>query len=195
MPYLYSLFRETAQTGLPIMRPLVLEYPEDEMTHHLSDEFLVGRDVLVAPVYRAGESSRKVYFPRGNWVNYWTGERVRGGQNVLVEAPLDVLPLFIRAGAILPLAETDTDDGPSLMVNLYPDDVPSQSSFLLYEDDGCTLEHEKGAYTERELRLEVDADGIRFTSTILHQGYDEICEQVRLRIFKPDGSVQELEMV
>ncbi|HEV2766019.1 MAG TPA: TIM-barrel domain-containing protein, partial [Pyrinomonadaceae bacterium] len=107
LPYLYTLFREHEETGAPVMRPLWFEYPHDFATYtmptHL-DEFLVGRDLLVAPVMTAGDVRRMVYFPRGDaWVDWWTGRRYEGGAWAAVEAPLERLPLFLRAGAVVPV--------------------------------------------------------------------------------------------
>ncbi|HWS86777.1 MAG TPA: TIM-barrel domain-containing protein [Pyrinomonadaceae bacterium] len=103
LPYLYSLFNEHAQTGAPVMRPLWFEYPDDPRTYTIEDEYLVGRDLLVAPVVRESATKRKVYFPPGDsWVDWWTGKTYEGGKEAEVEAPLDRLPLFVRAGAAIP---------------------------------------------------------------------------------------------
>jgi alpha-glucosidase len=90
-------------TGAPVMRPLWFEYPEDERTYLNEDQYLVGRDLLVAPVVTEGATKRRVYFPSGDrWVDWWTGRRYAGGTEAEVEAPLSRLPLFVRAGAALP---------------------------------------------------------------------------------------------
>ncbi|HYP53152.1 MAG TPA: glycoside hydrolase family 31 protein, partial [Pyrinomonadaceae bacterium] len=107
LPYLYTLFREHEETGAPPMRPLWFEYPHDFTVYtpppHL-DVFLVGRDLLVAPVMTAGDVRRFVYFPRGDaWVDWWTGARYEGGTSATVDAPLDRLPLFARVGAAVPV--------------------------------------------------------------------------------------------
>ncbi|HEY0174603.1 MAG TPA: TIM-barrel domain-containing protein [Pyrinomonadaceae bacterium] len=103
LPYLYTLFREHAETGAPVMRPLWYEYPDDQRTYTVEDQYLVGRDLLVAPVVREGATKRGVYFPAGDdWVDWWTGRRYEGGKDAEVEAPLDRLPLFARVGAAVP---------------------------------------------------------------------------------------------
>src|SRR5215204_5777386 len=102
LPYLYTLFREHTETGAPVMRPLWFEYPNDQRTYTLDDEYLVGRDLLVAPVVREGATKRGVYFPAGDdWVDWWTGKRYEGGKDAEVEAPLNRLPLFARVGAVV----------------------------------------------------------------------------------------------
>jgi alpha-glucosidase len=103
LPYLYTLFREHAETGAPPMRPLWFEYPDDSRTYLVEDEYLVGRDLLVAPVVTESVTRRRVYFPPGDdWVDWWTGKTFQGGTDADVEAPLDRLPLFARAGAVIP---------------------------------------------------------------------------------------------
>ncbi len=103
LPYLYTLFREHERTGEPVMRPLWYEFPADKRTYLITDEYLVGRDVLAAPVVKEGVRLRPVYLPAGTeWVNWWTGERLEGGKEHVVAAPLDRLPLFVRAGAVIP---------------------------------------------------------------------------------------------
>lgn len=104
LPYLYTLFRGHERTGAPVMRPLWFEFPTDTATYLINDQFLIGRDLLVAPVVREGERARAVYFPKGSdWVDWWTGERYAGGQSATIPAPLDRLPIFIRAGSVIPV--------------------------------------------------------------------------------------------
>jgi alpha-D-xyloside xylohydrolase len=104
MPYIYSLGYQTWQTGAPFMRALPLDFPNDPKVADLRDEYMFGPAFLVAPVTEQGATSRKVYLPAGtDWYNYWTNERVKGGQTITVAAPIDTMPLFVRAGSILPL--------------------------------------------------------------------------------------------
>jgi alpha-glucosidase len=138
LPYLYTLFDEHTRTGAPVMRPLWFEYPDDSRTYTAEDEYLVGRDLLVAPVVRESATKRGVYFPGGdNWVDWWTGKTYEGGKDAEVEAPLDRLPLFVRAGAVIPTQPAVQHTGEirkaplSLLVVLGADGT---SSF--YEDAG-----------------------------------------------------------
>lgn len=147
LPYLYTLLYEAATEGFPPLRPLVLEFPGDERTHRLFDQFLLGPDLLVAPVYLPGAESRSVYFPEGAWADYWTGRIHAGGRAVTVEAPLDVLPLYLRRGAILPHgpAMNFTGERPPAveLLDVYPTERGSGSS-ALYLDDGRTLDYQTG---------------------------------------------------
>jgi alpha-glucosidase len=103
LPYLFNLFHEHSETGAPVMRPLWFEYPDDARTYLIDDEYLVGSDLLVAPVVTESVKRRHVYFPAGGrWVDWWTGRTYEGGKDADVDAPLERLPLFARAGAIVP---------------------------------------------------------------------------------------------
>ncbi len=105
-PYRYAAAQEAAKTGMPIMRALVLEYQNDQRAREAKDEYLFGPDLLAAPVIDEN-ISRAVYLPAGEWIDYWSGKRFTGGNVVIADAPLDVLPLYARAGAILPKIPDD----------------------------------------------------------------------------------------
>jgi alpha-glucosidase len=103
LPYLYTLFREHEKTGAPVMRPLWYEYPADKLTYLVNDEFMLGSDVLVAPVVKEGMTTRGIYLPVGaDWVDWWTGERFESGKLHYLKTPLDRLPIFVRVGAVIP---------------------------------------------------------------------------------------------
>ena len=145
LPYLYSAVRECAATGMPIMRALWLHYPDDPVAIARDDEYLWGRDVLVAPVFEKAATSRRVYLPRGSWYDFWTGERAEGGREIARDVDLETMPLYVRAGAILPLGPvkqytSEKVDAP-LSVTIYPG---ADGSFLLYEDDGKSFNYRKG---------------------------------------------------
>ncbi|HEY0682037.1 MAG TPA: TIM-barrel domain-containing protein [Steroidobacter sp.] len=104
MPYLYSLGKNTYDTGAPFMRALFMDFPHDPKVFAIGDQYMFGPEFLVAPVTEQGRESREVYLPSGSdWFNYWTNEKLAGGQTVTVAAPIDVIPLFVRAGSIVPL--------------------------------------------------------------------------------------------
>ncbi len=103
LPYLYTLFRWHEQTGQPVMRPLWFEFPNDKETYLVNDEYLVGKDILVAPVVKEGVETRGIYLPVGaDWIDWWTGERLESGKTHYLKTPLDRLPIFVRAGSIIP---------------------------------------------------------------------------------------------
>jgi alpha-D-xyloside xylohydrolase len=145
MPYIYSLGYSTNQTGAPFMRGLFLDFGSDLNVANLGDEYMFGPALLVAPVTDQGAVSRSVYLPAGSdWYNFWTNERVHGGQRINVAAPIDTIPLFVRAGSILPLGSTveSTNEKQSIAkLRVYPG---ADGDFSLYNDDGTTYAYEQG---------------------------------------------------
>ncbi|MBB6033888.1 TIM-barrel domain-containing protein [Phytomonospora endophytica] len=161
LPYLYTYAAEAHETGAPINRSLVLEYPDDPNTwgEKAAYEFLAGEDFLVAPVYERGSTRDGIYLPEGTWVDYWSGRLYEGPVTVDgYHAPLDRLPLFVRAGAIVPMwpegtnNHADVDSGDRLTLDVYP---RGDSEFVLYEDDGLTRRY-AGGESSRQL-FEVSA--------------------------------------
>jgi alpha-glucosidase/alpha-D-xyloside xylohydrolase len=147
MPYLYSAVRECAQTGLPIIRAMYLHYPGDPVAVARGDQYLWGRDVLVAPVVEKGATGRRLYLPRGAWYDFWTSERVDGGREIDRAVDLETMPLYVRAGAIVPMGPvrqytSEPVEGP-LTLTVYPG---ADGNFLLYEDDGQTFNYRKGEW-------------------------------------------------
>ncbi|MGA8153331.1 MAG: TIM-barrel domain-containing protein [Terriglobales bacterium] len=145
MPYIYSLGYKTYQTGAPFMRALFMDFPNDPKVADLGDEYMFGPAFLVAPVTEQGTTSRMVYLPAGtDWYNYWTNERVRGGQTIRVDAPIERLPLFVRAGSILPLGEPVENTNQAQKIMKLRAYVGADGDFTLYQDDGKTYAYEKG---------------------------------------------------
>jgi alpha-D-xyloside xylohydrolase len=105
-PYRYAAAQEAAKTGMPIMRALVLEYQDDAQARAAKDEYLFGPDMLVAPVVDEG-NARPVYLPPGEWVDYWTGKQFEGGKVVIADAPVETIPVWVRAGAVVPKIPED----------------------------------------------------------------------------------------
>src|SRR5271168_456127 len=153
LPYLYSAVRECATTGMPIMRALWLHYPEDALAVASGDEFLWGRNLLVAPVVEKGATTRKIYLPRGAWYDFWNGERIEGGREISREVDLETMPIYTRAGSIVPMGPvrqyvSETVEGP-LTVTIYPG---ADAEFLLYEDDGKSFAYRQGEWMGIEMR-------------------------------------------
>lgn len=145
MPYLYSLGHMTHETGAPFMRGLFMDFGDDPKVANIGDEYMFGPALLVAPVTEQGVTSREVYLPAGtDWYNYWTNEKIHGGQSITVSAPIDTIPLFVKAGSILPLGapiESTNEVQKIAKLKVYPG---TDSSFELYNDDGTTYDYEKG---------------------------------------------------
>lgn len=178
IPYYYDLFWEEEKTGLPIMRPLVLHYEKDETARECNTEFLVGRNLLAAPVVTQGDRKKMVYLPAGVWYDYWTGERLESadGKWIVRDAPLDTCPLYVKAGTILPVwpkqsfvGEKDTDS--VLMLEIYP----GEGSWEHFQDDGESFDYRDGKYNQYHCELK----GKALTVTCVHAGYGRKYEKVR----------------
>lgn len=147
LPYTYTLAWQARESGMPLMRAMWLHYPEDSKARATGDQYLWGRDLLIAPVFRKGEKIREVYLPEGGWYDFWTNEQEAGGRIVKREVDLETLPIYVRAGAIIPY-------GPLLQYTSQPSDEPTtllvypgaDGEFTLYEDDGKSLDYLKGEY-------------------------------------------------
>ncbi len=164
LPYLYSLVRESHDTGLPIMRALWIHYPDDLQAVARGDEYLWGRDMLVAPVTEKGAASRSVYLPQGEWFDFWTEEKVQGGREFSRPVDLGTLPLYVRSGAILPMGTAKQfalqSDSQPLSVVVYPG---INGEFVLYEDDGQTFDFRKGQAMWISLRWDNQAKHVRIS--------------------------------
>lgn len=152
LPYLYSTVRECATSGMPIMRALWLHFPDDRRSVECADEYLWGNSVLVAPVVEKGATTRQVYLPPGGWFDFWTGERLEGAREISRPVDLETLPLYVRAGSILPLDPVkqyvgEKVDGP-LSLTIYPG---ADGWFSLYEDDGNSFNYRKGEWMGIEM--------------------------------------------
>lgn len=156
MPYLYTVLAEAHETGIPWFRPLILEYQDDYNVLNIDDEFLVGQNLLVAPVVTKGATTRDVYLPRGEWYEFEGGKKHNGEQWISVNAPLDTVPMFVKAGSILPMGadvdfiEKGSESAESYAV--YPTSA-GDASGKLYEDDGVSTAYLSGSKSEFELKF------------------------------------------
>src|SRR5882672_8415910 len=162
LPFLYTTLEEAHRTGVPPFRPLVLNYPDDANTYNLDDEFMIGDDLLVAPIVKPDVNSRFVYLPKGTWYDYWTNKKYSGGTMIRVDAPLETVPMFVRAGAIIPLAPPMNYVGEKrvdpITFAIYPDDKGSAST-TLYEDDGLSPGYTDGAFRRTTVSVRRAANG------------------------------------
>jgi alpha-D-xyloside xylohydrolase len=147
MPYIYSLAWKTTREGYTIMRPLVMDFREDVRAQNIGDEFLFGPAILVNPVTEPGGATRRLYLPNAEWYDFWTGATTQGGRTLDAPSPIDRMPLYVRAGSILPLgpeveyaAEKSADP---IELRVYRG---ASGYFTLYEDENDTYNYEKGTY-------------------------------------------------
>lgn len=168
-PYMYGLTREAELTGAPPLRALMWDYPQDPQAYTEAHkyQFLLGRELLVAPVYRSQAASRgwrrDIHLPPGRWIDYWDGRQLQAGaQGRQLDRQVDLatLPLFVRAGAILPMYPAMLYDGEKpldeLTLDLYPQ---GESHYVLYEDDGNTRRYQKGEFSEQAIAMQAPAQG------------------------------------
>jgi alpha-glucosidase/alpha-D-xyloside xylohydrolase len=132
---------------MPAMRALWLHYPDDPVAVARADEYLWGRNILVAPVVEKGATTRSIYLPRGQWYDFWTNDRMEGGREINRAVDLETMPLYVAAGAILPLGPVKQYTGENvdqpLSITIYPG---ADGSFLLYEDDGRSFDYRRGEW-------------------------------------------------
>jgi len=153
IPYIYSAFVQYQQEGIPPFRPLLMDYPTDKKVESVSDQYMIGNNIMAAPLYKIG-NRRTVYFPEGKWYNFNTNEVYEGGKEYEVETKYWEMPIFVKAGTILPLAipvqyvaESVTFD---ITCNVYGKNA---SEFRLYEDDGVSYDYEKGVFNTVTLSI------------------------------------------
>jgi len=170
MPYIYSLSRETSQTGLSMMRAMAVEFPDDRESVSRDHQFMFGPSLLVAPVTRKGQRERLLWLPEGSWFSYWDDEKRVGPREVSEAAPLWRIPLFVRGGSIIPTGPDVLHTGEHpldpLTLHIYPG---ADAHFALYEDDGLTYDYERGAHVVTEISY--NETGRRLTISAAQGGY------------------------
>jgi alpha-glucosidase/alpha-D-xyloside xylohydrolase len=155
LPYIYSAVEQTHRTGLPLMRALWIAWPKDEKAVLTADEYLWGDHFLVAPVLEAGAKSRTTYLPPGIWWDFWSYQRIQGGAEVTREVDLSTIPLYVRAGAIVPMGPTrqyaTEPNKEPVTLRIYPG---ANGRFSWYEDDGRSFRYLRGEFTRVECAWE-----------------------------------------
>jgi len=173
IPYIYSLFYEAKEKGIPILRSLILEFPDDPKVIEFEDEFMFGPCFLIAPIYEKGKIERKVYLPRGKWYNFWNNEIFEGPKIIKVKAQLDTIPIFVREGSIIPMWEVKNYIGEKID-KIYLKIYPGDGEFLYYEDDGISWDYERGEYNLIKFSLYNN----KLNKEYIHNGYkgvDNFC--------------------
>ena len=183
LPYIYSYAHHTHLTGEPLMRALVFDYMDDENVFDIKDEFLFGREILVAPVTEERATGRDVYFPAGEWYDLDYGYRYEGGKSYTVFAPQNRIPVFVKGGAVIPMADqvynTKALDRNKINLVIYP---KGHGSFTLYADDGISYEFENGSFTETiiECDEEKDCTRINITNSSMLYAPREYCFEIHV---------------
>lgn len=162
IPYLYTAYYEANQTGSPVIHALVFDYPKDVNTYDIDDQYLFGDEMLICPVTTKGALSRTAYLPEGNWVDYWSGEKFEGKQFIVTKTPLAKLPIYVKAGAIIPMQPVMQYFGEKPIDPLTLDIYPSgKSEYKLYEDDGVSLDYQSGVFALTEITCDADGQSVK----------------------------------
>ncbi|MNK00855.1 Alpha-xylosidase [compost metagenome] len=164
IPYLYTGMHQQYQSGVPMMRALVLDHQDDENVYEIADQYMLGDHLMVAPVTTKGAITRTVYLPKGTWFDYWTGKQYSGASYVNVVAPLDTIPLFVKGGGIIPMQPEMLYSGEKAIDLITLDIFPhGASAYNLYEDDGLSLNYQKGSSALTRITAAQSANALELT--------------------------------
>jgi alpha-glucosidase len=194
LPYIYTGIEESSRTGIPLMRPMFLEFPDREAFQTIDSEFMFGPDLLVAPKVDEKVGPYEVQLPAGIWYDFWTGEAVKAKtQNV--DPPLNILPVYVRGGAILPEEPVvqNTEELPQgpLQVSVYPGPDCRGS---LYQDDGNTFAYTRGEFFRMQFACDSRPDSLRFNFSITHASYKPWWSTIKVVFFGFTGKPRELAL-
>lgn len=179
LPYIYDLFFKGEKTGEPIMRPLVYHYEKDEAAKSCNDQFMLGESILVAPVVMQGIAKRMVYLPQGEWYDYWTKEKLVGPTWIVKDAPIDVCPMYVKAGSIIPTMEPMSYVGEKELDTLILDVYPGIGSYEHYLDDGEGFAYRDGGYCQ--YHFEVDKAG-NVSANLVKAGYEKPYKKIVVNV-------------
>ncbi|WPV64129.1 glycoside hydrolase family 31 protein [Chitinophaga sp. LS1] len=161
LPYLYSTSYHQYKTGTPIMQALVLAYQDDVNVYNITDQYLLGENIMVCPVTEKGAATRVVYLPQGEWIDYWTGKHYDGKSYLNAICPLDKVPIFIKAGSIIPKQQVVQYVGQRVIDNVILEIYPGIGSTDLYTDDGKSLQYQQGIYSITHIDQRTENGGCR----------------------------------
>ncbi len=172
LPYIYTMAYENNKSGMPLARPLFFDYPNDANLSNESSSYMWGSKFLVSPVVQAGQTTKPVYLPQGKWIDFWADSEIEGGQTITASAPIETLPLYVKAGSIIPMqfVMNYTDERPLDTIRLAC--YPSQEEtglFALYEDDGKTYDYTTGNFAQTEFTQRIENIGTD-TALVLNIG-------------------------
>lgn len=184
MPYIYTGVEEMSRTGVPLMRPLFLEYPKADGIAGNDHDFLFGRDLLVAPVTTEMLDAQVLHLPPGDWYDYWTAEKHSSQEQIVLQPALDQMPLYVRAGAIMPMQELvqyteEIPRGP-LQLHVYPG---PDCRGTLYEDDGHTFAYEKGEVLRVNYSCQESAGEVTVSGRVEKNGYAPWWTNTEVKVF------------
>ncbi|MDR6125285.1 alpha-glucosidase [Bacillus sp. SLBN-46] len=172
LPYFYTAFRETHEKGYPLFRPMIFNFENEVNTHNISDQFMIGDSLLVAPIYLPGQDYRAVYLPEGTWYDYWNNKKYNGGQYIVAKASLETMPLFVKSGAVIPefpvmnyVGEKEINE---LKFNVYM----GSGEYIYYEDDGASKEYLEQKYNKRKITVDSRDKEVFITVSPIFSGFE-----------------------
>jgi len=191
MPMLYTLFMKSTEDGLPVQRPLVLDYQDDRTAREIEDQFLLGEHLLVAPVYTPGSTARQVYLPKGTWHHWYDGTKLSGPGYLIAQTPMDYIPLYAKGGAVIPM----WPDAPPSTMGMHPSTIElhvfvpdEEGEYIshLHEDDGLTFNYKEGAFYRTQFKLRRHANSLTIEVSVVGSGYPEFKRDEFLIVFHGD---------
>ncbi|NMF07255.1 glycoside hydrolase family 31 protein [Clostridium beijerinckii] len=182
IPYIYDMMWECSKSGAPLIRPLLFNYQSDKNTYEINDEFLCGDNILVAPVVEQGLKARTIYLPEGEtWVDYWTKEEYKGGQYIIKKTPLDLCPIFIKGGTLIPVGQVQNYIGEkqsnSLTIEVYLSNDNSDTEYNHYVDDGESFKYELGEFNNYKFKV-VNKESVEIKIDLINYRYDDKYENI-----------------
>jgi len=200
MPYLYTGIEETSRTGLPLMRPVFLEYPQASEFYGDNRDFLFGRDFFVAPVTTEMADAEEVALPPGEWYDFWTNAKLSSKEKITLHPRLDEMPLYVRAGAIVPMqplvqSTEEKPNGPLKLRVYLPNSASSGDCHgALYQDDGHTFAYQKGEILRVHYSCQVSSGAVTVTSNVEMSAYQPWWKRVDLTIYGATAAPREVRI-
>jgi alpha-glucosidase len=182
LPYVYAAFLTASETGAPVQRPLVFDHQDDPAVRDIDDEYLFGPDLLVAPVFEAGTTARQVYLPSGGWYDWHGGEAIAGRRYVVAPTPMDRIPLYARAGAVVPMwpdapPSTAGHHPAAIELHLFVPTADGTHRSFLQEDDGLTFAARDGARYRTTFEVARRGDRVTLRAEVEGDGYPEFARE------------------
>jgi len=200
MPYLYTGIEEASRTGLPLMRPVFVQYPQASDFYGNNRDFLFGRDFFVAPVTTEMVDTEEISFPPGEWYDFWTNAKLSSKEKISVHPRLDEMPLYVRAGAIVPMQPLvqSTDEKPNgpLELRVYLPNSASTSDCrgTLYQDDGHTFAYQKGEILRVNYSCQVSGGSVTVTSSVEKNSYQPWWKSAQVTLFGATAAPKEVRI-
>src|SRR6267154_1131311 len=200
MPYLYTGIEETSRTGLPLMRPVFLEYPQASEFYGDNRDFLFGKDFFVAPVTTDMVDAEEISLPPGEWYDFWTNAKLSSKEKFTLQPRLDEMPIYVRAGAIVPMqplvqSTEETPNGPlELRVYLPNSNASGDCRWTLYQYDGHTYAYQKGEILRVNYSCQVSSGAVTLSSTTEKSAYQPWWNSVKLTIYGALTSLKEVRI-